>query len=314
VDFFFVLSGFIIFHAHGGDHPGRGPMRTYLTKRAIRIYPPYWPIGLVMLLAAVVAPQLSEAGAAHHPSIISSFLLLPTGPTALSVAWTLVWEIMFYLTFCLFFLWRRAFAWIMAVWAVAVLAAIVFNPDLAGRPEWSPLGAHNIEFLAGMAVAWMLRRATFVHRSAVRWITGLSGFAMLAAALTREVAGLPKVAPAQEAYLVLYMAVAFALILLCISQLQLNPRARLLRAPIFLGSASYAVYLVHDPALSVLNRVVRIFFSQAPAPALFIGVVLLATLAGCLYHLIVERPLIQSLSSRLGVRAARAVTSYAPAR
>lgn len=313
VDFFFVLSGFIIFHAHGADDPGVRSLRTYITKRTIRIYPPYWPAGLTMLAVSLFLPQISEAGAAHHPSIMSSLLLLPGGRTALSVAWTLIWEIMFYLTFCLFFVWRAAFRWIMALWACLVLAAIAFIPDAIDDRVWSPLGAHNIEFLAGMAVAGSLRYYPVVRLAVVRWGAGAIGFSMFAAALLQSVVAPLGTLTSHSARLTLYMAIAFALILLCISQIDLTSQSKRMRMPIFLGSASYAIYLVHDPVLSVLNRLIRPLSGHAPAPVLFVSAVLLATLTGCIYHLVVERPLIRTISAKLGVRVARAVASYAPA-
>lgn len=42
VDFFFVLSGFIIFFAHASDIGKRDSLLAYVTKHLIRIYPIYW--------------------------------------------------------------------------------------------------------------------------------------------------------------------------------------------------------------------------------------------------------------------------------
>jgi exopolysaccharide production protein ExoZ len=46
VDFFFVLSGFIIMYAHMRDPRTFTAVKTYLFKRITRIYPAYWPVGL----------------------------------------------------------------------------------------------------------------------------------------------------------------------------------------------------------------------------------------------------------------------------
>jgi hypothetical protein len=52
VEFFFVLSGFIITSAHAGDISRPSRLIPYLQRRAIRIYPPYWIVfALVFLLA-----------------------------------------------------------------------------------------------------------------------------------------------------------------------------------------------------------------------------------------------------------------------
>src|SRR5262245_28861117 len=49
VDFFFVLSGFIIVHAHRRDISQPREFWPYLWKRLTRIYLPYWAV-LVLIL------------------------------------------------------------------------------------------------------------------------------------------------------------------------------------------------------------------------------------------------------------------------
>jgi exopolysaccharide production protein ExoZ len=44
VEFFFVLSGFIIFAAHRNDISKPRRLTNYISKRVIRIYPTYWII------------------------------------------------------------------------------------------------------------------------------------------------------------------------------------------------------------------------------------------------------------------------------
>ena len=50
VDFFFVLSGFIIYYSHRSDDKGITPSAAYIRKRFLRIYIPYLPIGIGMVL------------------------------------------------------------------------------------------------------------------------------------------------------------------------------------------------------------------------------------------------------------------------
>ena len=50
VDFFFVLSGFIIYHAHRGDLGRSERAGRYAKRRLVRIYPLY----LIMTLAALI--------------------------------------------------------------------------------------------------------------------------------------------------------------------------------------------------------------------------------------------------------------------
>jgi hypothetical protein len=94
VDIFFVLSGFIMVAVAGKDI---GAIQ-FLWRRAIRIYPPYWLVTLIIL-------EFSRVGAAAATDTISlwrSFLLVPdSGLPLLTVGWTLVHEVYFYLVPCI---------------------------------------------------------------------------------------------------------------------------------------------------------------------------------------------------------------------
>jgi len=101
VDFFFVLSGFIIMHAHMREAGEASAIKRYLVKRLARIFPAYWPIGLAVLGLYAALPGLSASGGRDF-SYISSIALLPANlPPALPVAWTLVHELLFYAVFML---------------------------------------------------------------------------------------------------------------------------------------------------------------------------------------------------------------------
>lgn len=60
VDFFFVLSGFIISYAHPKDIGVSGAMLPYLCKRAIRIYPCYWLLTLAILPVYFLKPDFGR--------------------------------------------------------------------------------------------------------------------------------------------------------------------------------------------------------------------------------------------------------------
>jgi peptidoglycan/LPS O-acetylase OafA/YrhL len=50
VDFFFVLSGFIIYHTNMNKTPGLSWSWRYLESRLIRIFVPYLPVGIAVAL------------------------------------------------------------------------------------------------------------------------------------------------------------------------------------------------------------------------------------------------------------------------
>lgn len=76
VDFFFVLSGFIIMHSHFNDDKSIAALKVYVIKRFVRIFPPYWPVSIVLIFAYFVLPGMSM-GERTDFSWLSSLLLLP---------------------------------------------------------------------------------------------------------------------------------------------------------------------------------------------------------------------------------------------
>lgn len=79
VDFFFVLSGFIIMSSHFDDEKSVAALKTYGIKRFVRIFPPYWPVSIALILAYFVLPGMSQ-GSRGDFSWLSSLLLLPDTP------------------------------------------------------------------------------------------------------------------------------------------------------------------------------------------------------------------------------------------
>ena len=150
VDFFFVLSGFIIAFASHRLASRGGGLREYAQARLMRIYIPYLPVGVGIFALYLVLPGLSEGGRA--PGALTSFTLVPSNhPPALSVAWTLVHEMIFYAISALRFVHRGLFRGVFALWVTCILvvAAMDIELPLAARYFLSPL---NLCFVLGVAV------------------------------------------------------------------------------------------------------------------------------------------------------------------
>lgn len=242
VDFFFVLSGFIIaMSSQSLVERGMG-WREYLRARLIRIYVPYLPIGLAMYLLYLLLPGLSEGGRA--PGLWTSLTLLPgNAPPALSVAWTLVHEMLFYIVFLVWFWHRRAFWVCMALWAGLILASHAEGVAV-GRALGYLLSPLNLYFLMGV----VLFHATRKNRIGGAWAWGVL---VLAGALVVTVCSHPH--PDR-----LWVGCAFALMLVAFTSPWFSNRTAP-AALVLLGGASYSIYLVHNPALSLASRVIRHF-------------------------------------------------------
>jgi exopolysaccharide production protein ExoZ len=276
VDFFFVLSGFIIMFAHMDDASTAASIKRYALKRFTRIYPAYLPVGVGLIVLYVAIPDLSAAGGRDY-SLLSSLLLVPAdGPPALSVAWTLVHEVMFYGVFMLFFASWRWLAGGLLIWAAVICTTHYFYTP-TGWLRY-PLSLLNIEFMLGVSAAWLVRSQA------------LNGRGRQIAALGGSITGLALwlMTQNQTAYLRLVLAIGLALVVVGFA---LYEKSEIIRWPTLLmtlGNASYSIYLIHNPLLSMSQRVAGRMGLTWPLAMVF-GV-LLSVLAGWIYYRVVERP------------------------
>ena len=281
VDFFFVLSGFIIMYAHF-DGQGTGPaVRRYTFKRLVRIFPAYLPISLALIFLYAALPGFSGAADRGY-SLLSSLLLLPAnGPPALPVAWTLVHELMFYFVFLLFFISRRWLAAGLLIWA-----ALIFFSQQARWPTdgWLryPLSVLNIEFMLGVVAAWIVKSWTARGRPSSNW-----GWVVVFGALV-VCLGLALISDGSSSSP--RMLFAFGLAVLIVGFAIREQSSSLYWPALFLliGNASYSIYLVHNPLLSFTQRLAA-RLGLAWGGGLAFGVVC-SLLAGYAYYLAVERP------------------------
>ena len=155
VDFFFVLSGFIIFHAHRADLGRPSRLGHYLQRRFTRIYPFYWIVFAVTAAGAALSSH-------PFPSLdlfFRSFLLLPTDQhPVVDVAWTLQQEVLFYAIFAAIIVnrWLGRLAFI--AWFAYMVAAAVVPLDHPRGVVDDLANYFNFEFFFGMAAALIAGR------------------------------------------------------------------------------------------------------------------------------------------------------------
>lgn len=246
VDFFFVLSGFIIYHSTVSRDR---TLSQYALARFRRVYFPYWPIGIVVALLYLIHPT------EHQWAWLPTLTLLPIdAEPALTVAWTLQHEVLFYLLFGLFYfsglLRLGLFAWALCI--------IVGLPHL-------PFARINLEFLFGIG-ACLLYRQRLAHPVLI--LCGIGAGLLFCLFPDR-----------------LLIGAMFALLIAPIAQLEREERFKVPSFLILLGAASYSLYLVHYPIIATLAR--------TPVPILVVGVVA-SIVAGFGYWYFVERRIIKA--------------------
>lgn len=190
VDFFFVLSGFIIYWVTVDRVDDPHWLRRYVASRAVRIYVPYIPVGVGLGLLYAILSHSERSW-----SWLSTLTLLP-GPTALLPAWTLQHEIAFYALMALLFALRRVGQGI-AAWGILLVLL-----NIGGGPGSPPLLSRiDIEFIIGVGAACAVKNG--------------------------------------------YLPFALGFL-----------RRAMPRPAVYLGDASYSIYLIHAPLMSLTSRLV----------------------------------------------------------
>lgn len=304
VDFFFVLSGFIIYWAHRKDQEGSFSAKVYAYKRLVRIYAPFILISVIMFSAYYFLPNLSQSD--RTIGFIPSFFLIPQEHTspALSVSWTLMHELLFYTVFLVSYIRKKILLVFSLVWSLLILLypLIQQNYFLADFL----LNMHNIQFLLGMLLAYFF----YNHKQVISNITknkilpsimlALSIVCLLYIIFNKTV-----LSTSLHEYYVLVVGVGFFLLIM---SMLLSERAVMWvnlfnsKSLLFLGSASYSIYLFHNPVISILNRLAAKIVSIYPAlnsELIFISVSTLATLAGIVYYLLWEKPILSQMRKKV---------------
>ena len=246
VEFFFVLSGFIMVVVHGRDvgQPSRIP--HFAWRRFTRIYPLFWLVLAEPCFRYRGAPSITGPNMANWASLlpISDFDILPG-------AWSLRYEVMYYFLFALLLtpVWRV----VLGVWAVGtILVQGGFLPFEVIRSGWTaPLGfafgAFTVEFFAGMLAGVLFTRASVSPRSSVLLLVGGIGGLLWRMSLDGWGMSYGPFA-ARFAY-----GGAFGAILLGLSLLEQGGHIRLGRWAAIAGALSYPLYLSHTVTLYYLS-------------------------------------------------------------
>jgi exopolysaccharide production protein ExoZ len=282
VDLFFVLSGFIIAHSSARDR------RHFLSHRLIRVLPAYW---IATVIAAAFTLQNIAAPEAFDWLVQSAFYLPGPGgrPALIFVAWTLVYELVFYLLYwsALRFGTRRAPLIALPLLLLLGLA------QLPGAPGPWPL---LLEFAIGVGIFLLTERL-----GALRFVPGAAGLALagLGLALLPALPLLGRHEPADYDSLsrVLVSGLPAGAVILGLIAAERKGLAIRSKTVLLLGAASYAIYLLHP---IMVGQLLQLPPAQPPLSWLYCAAAVIVTIGlAVLFHLLLEAPLLRWLRSLL---------------
>jgi exopolysaccharide production protein ExoZ len=305
VDIFFVISGFIIYHAVQRSAAqvamvGRAQAAyEFAMKRIIRIYPLYWIVFAAAAIIMIWVPLTAPVPRMPQLELLSLIGNIPN--FRISVTWTLTFEVYFYAVAALsiFLFPTRIFTGLHIWFAVivgVVVASTVFGASIPLDYIFAPI---VLEFLLGMAIGFLIDRGE--HRFPFVAIgVGLVWFVAGTYPLDQD-GGRPALS-----YLLrlICWGMPSALIVYGMVALEMRKSWVMPKFLQYLGDASFSIYLWH----TVLFYGIAALFVQLG----WVGVVnrslltlLMAVIAlgGALlsYHFL-EKPLLRILGKRIASR------------
>lgn len=298
VDFFFVLSGFIIFYVHRKDIGNPTKLRNFLLKRFMRIYPIYWVVLTGKLLTSV---NLSNSDPHHQVAwieFVKAYLLFPQDRVLLSstfigVSWTLSFEIFFYLIFCLLICFKPKFY--LPIIGVLLSGVFLNFLNLIHAPDdniilqflLSPL---HIEFLLGVLAAYIIYKYRISYGIQLLY----AGFFLytLSTILNTHHNFLPR-------YHVIAYGIPSTILVIGAVALEMSKSVTIPQILILLGDASYSIYLIHGFVINNITKVALKFkiidlISQNTLTFSLFAIlnVVIAVIVGCFMYLYIEKQII----------------------
>jgi peptidoglycan/LPS O-acetylase OafA/YrhL len=290
VNFFFVLSGVVILYAHWNDVGRPAALATYAVKRIRRIYPLYWIVLAVIIPVYFLIPSFGAASERNPLVIFESVVLVHFrhSESVLSVGWTLYHEVMFYALFAIVILNRRLGTILLSLWMAASTYCLVWPPANSILEIYiSPL---HLLFGFGICVLLFVRRTKASGMPFA--LIGAAGF--IACCVGEGMAG--NAAPYLNLLYGLFAALALGGCMLLEQQGSLAVPG-ILKS---LGDASYSIYLVHFPVLSLLAKIMYRGCNRLRVPVVipFLLLAIAGVAVGVAVHHFVEKPLLQLLGKR----------------
>lgn len=285
---FFVISGYCIAERTAREYLGGGSVRRFTLDRLLRIYPPYWAALVFALAVNVTAAFFNGGQAAGLDSPwpggwgewLKSTLALEHWfgqPSYLLVAWTLAYEIGFYLltALCLGLALGTKRPWTgYALGGVLFVAGLV--PAIGSRVPLLALWPH---FALGSLVWLLFRQLPQVSRRIVWGSTLLAVLALVTWTL-----------PAEPRF-TLWFVTACAWLLLLLQPFD----ARLAALPAlrwlgWIGTFSYSLYLIHAPVVGKFRNLLSRWWQPGDPGALWVCVAAggLAIMASWGFYRLVE--------------------------
>lgn len=298
VDFFFVLSGFVIFYVHRYDTGNSRKLKNFLLKRFVRIYPIYFL--LTLLIIPVYLAGYGHSYKSNIDIILKSFLLYPQSNgiyPILNVGWTLSYEVLFYLFSSLAILLKPQLTRIIfALWILTIITVYIARISSLFVPDNTLINfifnIRNLEFILGSLAAYLVQKQQFRHSSCMLML-GILSFLLFG--MNDAIFNFVRVEP------VIAYGIPSALIIIGAASRDLINSPKVPRIFLYFGDASYSIYLTHFVAMTALmSLALKLHLISFMGYPLTVAIITVMTLIlGCLVFQYIENPLLAFLRKKI---------------
>jgi len=289
VPIFFVISGFIMYHTSARNFGKPNAPKAFILRRLARVYPIYW---LCLILYIAFRQDMGDLTSTISSllQVLGSALLLPgLANDIISPAWTLAYEIYFYLAFGLILFLPRT----LGIWVISVffIGSVIIGRS-TGMYTWNAVFEQMakpvlLEFLAGIYIAMIVAsprlRPLWHHEwvaKALFW-SGLVGLALV-----------PFVKPYNVPDIIMLGVPATLIVAWAVVREKLGNTPIIVRKLAFLGDSSYSLYLIHILVMSQMQPLLWWFTKRGLTSdvTLIIAMTITSILVSLALHYWLEKP------------------------
>ena len=319
VDFFFVLSGFVLAHVYGERLRQGMSLFSFMQVRLIRLYPLYLAavvISFAMSVLVAVKGWEPYALSQVFTSLAFALLLVPCPPSLslwpnapfpfVGPSWSLFFELVINVVFAAVgrFLTSALCLWFMGTGAAGLTVATFAGVDIGGH-AWSNILGGPLRVTFGFfAGVWLYKlRDRWTPPALPVW----AAFGILFAAMAM---------PAPHELRPYWDLIAILFIFPPLVAMSANSRAKgkLLGFCAFIGLVSYGVYVLHVPLFAWVRLTLQRLdiYEQMPGLALVALMAVVAVSTTWVLHVVYDAPVRRFLSRRKQ-RKSRETAGPAPA-
>jgi peptidoglycan/LPS O-acetylase OafA/YrhL len=294
VDIFFVISGFIMFYTNRSMERDAA---NFFAGRLLRIVPLYWLATIILVLIFLIGFHPNGLHYLDLPIFVRSMFFVPSEfpdgrrDLVLSLGWTLMYELYFYIIFASTLLMRSLEKSLIAI-TVVFVAGIFIKAAFGPFPYLIEyyLSTILLEFVFGALIAiayirWSPGYFNWLMPLAVGLVLAGLGLALLASKVTDAAAG-------RGGLRFLFFGVPASLIVAGSLIFEKSGWILKNRFALLLGAASYSLYLFHPILLQPTVKSVRLLLPVPLSISLYCAIIMavIIALAGAVViHLAIEK-------------------------